>query len=364
MQRSGGRRIYSQTPWWKASAASTRVQEVAATPGFIDLLHSLNMSLVLSSRQDSKVLMLSAVGGRCEVASVPMAVPMGLARRGDLLAVGTSMSLRVFQDLSPADRHTAHYLPVASYLTGAVSVHDVDWDRSGRLWFANTQFSALCTVEPDAHFRMRWRPDFVTGAGPIDACHLNGMALDADGPRFATALAASDGREGWRAFGPDQGVLMDVGTSGVLRDTLSLPHSPRLWDGALWLLESGAGRLLRLDPRTGRGDTVFALPGMMRGLDFAGDHAFLAVSRVREGSGATGRILSERFPSAPVCRVYAVESRRGEPVGHADLPMVGEVATLHLHDKPVVRLLEPTPEQVATTLVVDDGTAIAEVGSR
>jgi uncharacterized protein (TIGR03032 family) len=353
MQRSGERRIYSQGPWWKAAAASMPSEAVSATRGFVDLLKSLNVSLMLSSRQDSAVLSLSAGASACELSRVAMPAPMGLARRGDRLAVGTSMALRIFQDLTPADPQAAHYLPVASHLIGAVSVHDVDWDDSGQLWFANTQFSALCTTGSDGHFRMQWRPPFVTAPGPVDACHLNGMALDGQGPRFATALAASDGREGWRAQGPDAGVLLATDRADVLRDRLSLPHSPRLHDGALWLLESGAGRLLRLDPATGRGDVVCELPGVLRGLDFAGDHAFIALSRVREGSGEASRVLGERFPRAEVCRVFAVDCRRGATIGHADLPMISEVATLHLHAKPKVVLLEPTPQQVATTLLVD-----------
>lgn len=354
MQRSGERRIYSQGPWWKAAATAATTETVSATRGFVELLVSLNASLMLSSRQDSAVLSLSASARGCDVSRVAMPAPMGLARRGDRLAVGTSMAVRMFQDLTPSDPQSAHYLPVASHLTGAVSVHDVDWDGAGRLWFANTQFSALCTIDGEGHFRTRWRPHFVTAPGPVDACHLNGMAIGDRGPRFATALAASDGREGWRAHGTDNGVLMAVDTDRTLRDGLSLPHSPRLHAGALWLLESGAGRLLRLDPETGRGDVVCELPGMLRGLDFAGDHAFLALSRVREGSGEATRVLSGRFPQADVCRVYAIDCRRGVPTGHADLPMVSEVATLHLHCKPVVRLLEPTPQQLATTLLVDD----------
>jgi hypothetical protein len=333
MQRSGERRIYSQGPWWKAAAASMPSEAVSATRGFVDLLKSLNVSLMLSSRQDSAVLSLSAGASACELSRVAMPAPMGLARRGDRLAVGTSMALRIFQDLTPADPQAAHYLPVASHLIGAVSVHDVDWDDSGQLWFANTQFSALCTTGGDGHFRMQWRPPFVTAPGPVDACHLNGMALD--------------GR------GPDAGVLLATDRADVLRERLSLPHSPRLHDGALWLLESGAGRLLRLDPATGRGDVVCELPGVLRGLDFARDYAFIALSRVREGSGEASRVLGERFPRAEVCRVFAVDCRRGATIGHADLPMISEVATLHLHAKPKVVLLEPTPQQVATTLLVD-----------
>ena len=30
-----------------------------------------------------------------------------------------------------------------------------------------------------------------------------------------------------------------------------MPHSPRIFDGRLWLLESGTGQLLVMDPATG-----------------------------------------------------------------------------------------------------------------
>src|SRR3546814_12642812 len=69
--------------------------------------------------------------------------------------------------------------------------------------------------------------------------------------------------------------------SAVLRG-LSMPHSPRWHDGALWLLESGAGRLLRVDAASGSAEEICALPGYLRGLDFVGPHALIGLCKARE----------------------------------------------------------------------------------
>ena len=45
----------------------------------------------------------------------------------------------------------------------------------------------------------------------------------------------------------DAGMVMDVTTGEPLLRGLSMPHSPRLHDGRLWLLNSGAGELGSLD---------------------------------------------------------------------------------------------------------------------
>ena len=63
---------------------------------------------------------------------------------------------------------------------------------------------------------------------------------------------------------------------------LAMPHSPRLYQGQLYLLDSGHGALLHVDPLTGRHTTVAALPGFTRGLDCFAGHAFVGLSQIRE----------------------------------------------------------------------------------
>ena len=60
-----------------------------------------------------------------------------------------------------------------------------------------------------------------------------------------------------------------------------MPHSPRLIDGAVWLLASATGEVLRVDPASGTSDVVTRLDGFVRGLAAWGDYVFVGRSRLR-----------------------------------------------------------------------------------
>ena len=93
-----------------------------------------------------------------------------------------------------------------------------------------------------------------------------------------------------------------------------MPHSPRLHDGRLWLLESGAGRLLVLDRASGRSECVAELPGYTRGLAFYGPYAFVGLSKIRESSTFGGLPIAERIKELK-CGVWVVDVRSGETAG-------------------------------------------------
>jgi uncharacterized protein (TIGR03032 family) len=182
------------------------------------------------------------------------------------------------------------------------------------LWVVNTRFSCLCTLDPDYSFVPRWRPPFVTALAAEDRCHLNGLAVVEGEPKYATALGESDTGGGWRANKPRGGCLMDVPGGEVLARGLCMPHSPRWHDGRLWLLESGTGRLLLVDPATGRGQAVAELPGFARGLAFAGPYAFVGLSKIRETSAMDGVPMARRR-EALKCGVGVVDLRTGQVIG-------------------------------------------------
>ncbi|MGH8033069.1 MAG: DUF4915 domain-containing protein [Luteimonas sp.] len=319
-----------------------------ATRGFVDALRG--STLAVASRQDSVLLLIGVVDDEIRATPVRMPSPMGLAIDGSAMAVGTAMAIRIFQDVTSDDPAQATFLPVAMHVTGAASVHEVGWDTRGELWFVNTQFSALCRTDGRSHFRMEWVPEFVPEPTLGDCCHLNGMALGPDGPRFATALAATGTREGWREFAPDGGVLICTQRGVVLSD-LSMPHSPLLHDGALWLLESGHGRLLRVETGDARARAVTQIPGLLRGLDIQGTHAFIGLSQLRPGSSAITDVLARRLHPHDICRVYVADTCSGELLGHAEVPGVAEIASVRVIGRPAVRLLQPDNLQTARTFV-------------
>ncbi|MGA2257941.1 MAG: DUF4915 domain-containing protein, partial [Thermoguttaceae bacterium] len=100
------------------------------------------------------------------------------------------------------------------------------------------------------------------------------------------------------------GLLMDVDSGENLCRGLSMPHSPRWYGGRLWVCESGSGTLGYVDLNSGRYEPVAAVPGFTRGLDFAGDLAFVGLSQVRESAVFSGIPITERLaPEQRTCGV-------------------------------------------------------------
>ena len=185
----------------------------------------------------------------------------------------------------------------------------------GELWIVNTRFSCLCTLDRSASFAPRWRPPFVTALEPSDRCHLNGLAMVDGRPRYVTALGETDEPTGWRADKAKGGILMDVASGEILTRGLSMPHSPRWHAGRLWVCESGAGTLGYVDPATGRYEPVAEVPGFTRGLDFAGNFAFVGLSQVRESAVFSGIPITERLAADErTCGVYVVDLTSGRVV--------------------------------------------------
>jgi uncharacterized protein (TIGR03032 family) len=178
----------------------------------------------------------------------------------------------------------------------------------------NTLFSCLCTLDPEYSFIPRWRPRFVTDIKRQDRCHLNGMAMVDDRPKYVTAFGETNEPEGWRSNKVGGGVVIDVDNGETVARGLAMPHSPRVHNGRLWALDSGRGRLVTIDPATGHVDTVAQFTGYARGLAFAGPFAFVGLSQIRETAVFGGVPIADADQQRP-CGVAVVDIRNGRVVG-------------------------------------------------
>jgi uncharacterized protein (TIGR03032 family) len=286
------------------------------TDNFAPVLRQLNVSLLVTTYQANKLLAVRAGPAGLSTLVRTFERPMGLAVDGPRIALGTRHSVWFFRNapdiaprVEPAGQHDACYLPRSSHVTGDIGVHDLAW-AGDELWVVNTRFSCLCTLDPDYSFVPRWRPPFVSALAAEDRCHLNGLAVVEGRPKYATALGETDTAGGWRANKAHGGCLVDVPGGEILTRGLSMPHSPRWHDGQLWLLESGTGRFLLVDPDTGKGEAVAELPGFARGLALVGPYAFVGLSKIRETSAMAGVPLAGRRAQLK-CGVAAVDCRDG-----------------------------------------------------
>src|SRR5215472_6372027 len=294
------------------------------TPNFPTLLPQLGVSLLVTTYQAGKLVMVRDEGDHLNTHYRSFQSPMGLALAdgGAKLALGTTLQVWEFRDvpsvarrLEPAGRHDACFLPRSSHVTGNVLIHEMAYGSGNELWFVNTRFSCLATLDPEASFTPRWRPPFVSELEPSDRCHLNGLGMVDGKPKYVTALGETDAMAGWRPNKARGGIVMDVDSGAVLCRGLSMPHSPRWHGGRLWVCDSGSGTLGTVDLKTGRYEAVAAVPGFTRGLDFVGDLAFVGLSQVRESAVFSGIPITERLaPEERTCGVCVVDLRRGEVV--------------------------------------------------
>jgi uncharacterized protein (TIGR03032 family) len=304
---------------------------------FPAVLEQLEVALVVSTYQAGKLFVVGARQGELALSFHNFEQAMGVAVHSvgrianpshDRMAVGTRNQvwfLRSAPDiaprLEPAGQHDGCFLARSCHITGDIHGHELAW-AGEELWVVNTVFSCLCTLHPDYSFVPRWRPPFVTALAPEDRCHLNGLAL-APGvrgvltPRYVTALSETDTPAGWRPNKATSGCLVHVPSGQTVARGFAMPHSPRVLQGRVWLLDSGTGRLVVVDPASGTVQSVAELPGYTRGLAFHDHFAFVGLSRIRETSTFGGLPIADRREELR-CGVGIVDVRNGRLVGHLE----------------------------------------------
>jgi len=296
--------------------------EVTSSRGFPDWLAEHRIGLACTTYQTGKLLLLGLrPDGQLAVFERTFNRCMGLWADGQTLWMSSLYQLWRFENaLAPGHLYQDHdrlYVPRVGYTTGDLDTHDIAVESGGRVVFVNTKFSCLATLHDRDSFTPLWRPPFVSRLAPEDRCHLNGLALEDGRARYATAVSRSDVADGWRERRRDGGVVIDVRTNAVVAAGLSMPHSPRVYRGRLWLLNSGTGEFGSLDPAGGPFAPLTFCPGYLRGLAFVGDSAVTGLSRPRHDRTFGGLALDEALAAKGAearCGLHVIDLRSGDVV--------------------------------------------------
>ena len=138
-----------------------------------------------------------------------------------------------------------------------------------------------------------------------------------------------------------------------------MPHSPRWYRGALWILESGKGSLAQVDVNTGQITTVVELPGFTRGLSFYKNLAFIGLSEVRETAAFGSIPITERITER-TCGVWVVDIDQAKVVSW--LKFEGDVNEIFavdiLTDCPQAEIIQSHEEALDNTFVTPSGSLI------
>jgi len=296
--------------------------EVTSSRLFAAWLAEQQVSLAFTTYQTGKLFLLGRhPDGRLTVMERNFNRCMGLWADGQTLWLSSLYQLWRFENaLRPGEIYQGCdrlFVPRIGHTTGDLDVHDIAVDAGGRVIFVATLFGCLATLNERYSFTPLWRPPFLSKLAAEDRCHLNGLALDAGRPRYVTAVSTSDVADGWRDRRRDGGCVLEVPSGQVVAERLSMPHSPRVYRGRLWLLNSGTGMLGSIDPTSRSFVSLAFCPGYLRGLAFSGDYAVVGLSRPRHdktfGGLALEQELAQRGADAR-CGLHVIDLRTGDTV--------------------------------------------------
>jgi len=245
---------------------------------------------------------------------------LGVGPAGRTLWLATLYQLWRFENfLEPGqtrDGYDAVFVPVEGRTTGDVDIHDVHPLGPARPpLFVVTRFNCLATLDYRNSFLPIWKPPFIDRIAAEDRCHLNGLALKDGAPAYVTCVSRTNVLGGWREHRREGGVVLDVASGEPVATGLSMPHSPRLHDGELYVVQSGRGEFGRIDLASGRFEPLCFLPGFARGVAFVGRHAVIGVSRPRRDRAFEGLEIDERLEREgvkPVCELAVVNLDTGD----------------------------------------------------
>ena len=343
---------------------------------FVPILNQLRCSLLVSTYAAGKVAAIGTGpdGLRLSFSNFQQAMGIAVGPRG--LAIGGPNLIWFLRDsgklarrigptgpsgVGPFDRG---YLTRESFVTGNIQIHEMGWARDDELWVVNTLFSCLCTLHEDYSFLPRWKPPFISDLASEDRCHLNGMAMVDGIPKYVTALGSTDTPRGWRDNKSSGGLLIDVDSGETIASGFCMPHSPRMRQGKIYLLDSGRGQLVAVDPQSGETQTVTNYPGYGRGMSIHGQYAFIGMSKARETSVFGGVPICEDR-SAMRCGVVIVDLLAGESVAYLEFQTgveeLFDVQVLPQTFSPVLCGPYPVEDQQAPVWVVPDPNLVPEI---
>ncbi len=296
--------------------------EVTSSRNFSNWLALEKISLAFSTYQAGKVFLLGRKqDGQISVFERTLQRCMGLCSTDNGFWLSSTYQVWRFENaLLPGQMHNDHdklYIPRVGYTTGDLDVHDIVVEDSGRVVFVNTMFGCLATFSNQHSFTPLWKPPFLSKITPEDRCHLNGLALENGKCKYVTVVSKSDVVDGWRNRRHDGGCVLEVPTGEIIVSGLSMPHSPRVYRGELYVHNSGTGYFGKVDRKKGVFEPITFCPGYLRGMAFSGNYAIVGLSGPRKDKTFSGLQLDSELSKRDAeawCGLQVIELSTGNVI--------------------------------------------------
>ena len=286
------------------------------TPNFPELLQKMGCTVLISTYQAAKVVMIGAKDEnhliqlpRTFKKAMGIAIDesqqkMAIATKDEvILTINSSELAQSYPNKQGV--YDALYMPRATYYTGVVDMHDLHFGENGKIWGINTVLGALCEIDADFSFKPVWKPYFLSDYVAEDRCHLNGLAMKDGKPKYVTALGSGNTAGSWRETITNGGIVMDVDQNKIVVEGLGMPHSPRLYEDGLYVALSAEERIIRINPETYEVETVAKVDGFIRGMSRVGDYLFVGKSKLRKNSSTFSKLkIADRATEAGIDMVH------------------------------------------------------------
>jgi uncharacterized protein (TIGR03032 family) len=268
------------------------------SPQLPELLLKLNCSLAITTYQAGKLVFISpADENRFTILPRTFEKPMGLDVVDDRIVMATKDEVLVFEDSKDLALHYPNkpntydslFVPRITFHTGQVDLHDIAFGREG-IWAINTSFSCLCMINGNFNFIPKWQPPFINHLASEDRCHLNGLVMVEERPKYVTMLGNTNTLQGWRDNIVSGGILMDIESNDIIIDKLPMPHSPTFYRNELYMLLSASGEVIKVNILNKSFEVIKKLDGFCRGMDIYGDYMFIGMSKLRENSSTFSKL--------------------------------------------------------------------------
>lgn len=328
--------------WKEAAEIDRRLLRYSVQGAWWETLAASGVTLLVT-REYEHLLMGMRVTDQGPLTSyMPMPHPSGLAidRVRGVVHITSTRNPNQIYDLMPVTDLTRRLdvrieplkdrplVPMRSrFFPGCLYLHDVA--LIGGVLHANAVgHNAVVRLYEDGRYERVWWPRCIeTDAGPVfgqNHIQLNSIAAGTDLTTSyfsASTDKLSVRRPGHKNFAVDKrGVIFSGATREAVAWGLTRPHSTRLYNGRVWVTNSGYGEFGFVD--NGGFVPVVSLPGWTRGLCFHECIAFVGTSRVipRFRQYAPGLNVD-----ASLCSVAAVDVEAGRVLGSLTWPYGNQI---------------------------------------